>query len=110
MPGAKESDYRVDEELNRLIVEESEIAEEEAELERKQRAQKAESPEGGASAAAAADEASSGVGSISFISCGNKEASQAMDKSEEQAEQGTVCGCAHYSIETTLGQRIIFVF
>ena len=53
MPGAKESDYRVDEELNRLIVEESEIAEEEAELERKQRAQKAESPEGAATAAAA---------------------------------------------------------
>ena len=35
VPGAKETDFRVDEELNRLIVEESEIAEEEAELERR---------------------------------------------------------------------------
>ena len=83
VPGAKESDYRVDEELNRLIVEESEIKEEEAQLE-KRMSDAAASREGGESPVAAAADVD-GLGTISFISCGDKEASQAIF---EPAEPG----------------------
>jgi len=90
VPGAKETDFRVDEELNRLIVEESEIAEEEAELERRKEQRHKDTnpdstPVGGGDTQTSGNEI--GVGSISFISCGNKEASQAMDQADAESEK-----------------------
>ena len=58
VPGAKEEDYRVDEELNKLIVQESEIRErDEARLLQKQLEEGTEIME------------ESGIGAVSFVSC-----------------------------------------
>ena len=56
VPGAKEDDYKVDEELNKLIVEESELREREEELARKKLEEGQVLEE-------------SGIGAVSFVSC-----------------------------------------
>ena len=74
VPGAKEDDYRVDEELNQLAIEESELREHD---EAKRRDQ-GELEEGDPS----------GIGAISFVSCavGN-------DKSEDEKGKKLCCLC-----------------
>ena len=68
VPGAKETDYRVDEELNKLIVEESEIKEQELLLEKKMNDKK----EAQLETAEEATEDGDGLGTISFITCGEE--------------------------------------
>ena len=71
VPGAKEDDYKVDEELNKLIVEESELREREEELARKKLEEGQVLEE-------------SGIGAVSFVSCavGNETANDENDESK----------------------------
>ena len=57
MPGAKEDDYRVDEELNQLAIDESELREQD---EAKRRRDQGGEVDPGAP---------SGIGAVSFVSC-----------------------------------------
>jgi hypothetical protein len=77
--GAKESDYRVDEELNRLVVEESEKRSEEER--RKEAEMMAEDDDGKSGPHSGVDFAS-----ISFVSCAT--ATEKLDSLEELPEEG----------------------
>ena len=58
VPGAKEDDYKVDEELNKLIVEESELREREEAHILKKKVSEGQEPD-----------LESGIGAVSFVSC-----------------------------------------
>ena len=74
VPGAKEDDYKVDEELNKLIVEESELQQRD---EARQLARQAEHGQ------QMAEE--SGIGAVSFVSCAT--GSDSHRKSEDDEDQ-----------------------
>ena len=102
VPGAKESDYRVDEELNKLIVEECEIKEEEAQLEKRINSNKddVETDAGGG-------QPSDGIGTISFISCGNQEAAEA---AAETVEPGNSCSLLFPPLFVAQKSLVAFIF
>ena len=78
VPGAKESDYKVDEELNRLVVEESRQRDEDAATERLVADGVApESVPGGG-----------GIGSISFVSCATGNEFESLEAEKEEEEKG----------------------
>merc|ERR1719412_627607 len=77
VPGAKESDYRVDEELNKLIVEESDSRQKEEKI---APVKQVNNPDLNSQVDADGDIHGGGIGTISFVSCGNREAKEAAEQ------------------------------
>ena len=87
--GAKEDDYAVSEELNKVIVEESRTRAAAAET-TDTSSTKAEAAEAAEAGDVVSDTAAAKIGSISFVSCATGEDAMQSLAGEQEAEEGEV--------------------